>query len=80
MWGRRETMSEQSKDGGPAFPVHWEHERGSGGFLGMSLRDWFAGQVICAAITWGDANSISERAYDIADAMLARRSTPPSKG
>ncbi|MFP5480254.1 MAG: hypothetical protein ACLGIE_11285 [Alphaproteobacteria bacterium] len=48
-------MSEQTKDGGPAFPVHGGHHPDDdprnqilGG--GMSLRDWFAGQAMASLI------------------------------
>lgn len=44
-------MSNKSNDGGPAFPVCYQHENLETGekevtaaFHGMSLRDWFAGQ------------------------------------
>ncbi len=76
-------MSEELKDGGPAFPVPdpaWAN--------GMTLRDWFAGQAIqglliarAAAIDHGsqprtreeEVSSASDAAYIVADAMLAER-------
>lgn len=60
-------------DGGPAFPGD---ARGAC-YTGMTLRDWFAGQVI-SNIT-GTPADISELttaaafAYAMADAMLAQR-------
>jgi len=77
-------------DGGPAFPTdqtEYMHEKScvSGG---MTLRDWFAGQVTaglcvgCAgfigsefsAYAKGHCNAaLAERAYVLADAMLAER-------
>lgn len=69
----------QRNDGGPAFP---------GGELlfddcktpyqiGMSLRDWFAGQAISGAVANEDyANQpkiYARAAYKLADAMLAAR-------
>jgi len=73
------------KDGGQAFPrpignykkldigEHNEAQRG------MSLRDWFAGMALgglCSA-TQGlgdfENRSVTERAYALADAMLAER-------
>ena len=58
-------------DGGPAFP---------GGVSitnfakGMTLRDWFASQVICmAAHDIADPPDIANRAYAVADAMLKER-------
>ncbi len=64
------------KDGGPAFPVPdlaWLNG------LGMSLRDWFAGQAIIGLAeinvraTGFDSNLWAKNAYRIADAMLAER-------
>lgn len=43
----------------------------------MSLRDWFAGQVIASVKAWHPADkrgkSAAAIAYEIADAMLAER-------
>ena len=86
-------MSEQRKDGGPAFPVipPADYRGGSqAGYPypddGMSLRDWFAGQVlsgIMSAVCDGTHTTkrgdetpprfIARTAYGIADAMLAER-------
>ena len=33
-------------DGGPAFPTHPDSPASPAGYLGMSLRDWFAGMVL----------------------------------
>lgn len=72
-------------DNPPAFPTptgqKWDHD-----FLGMTLRDWFAGQIAAAHCTATDstgewqfrtdtypAQVIARRSYDIADAMLAER-------
>lgn len=71
-------------DGGPAFPT-------DGGTLidgtrrralesGMSLRDWFAGQVVGAYLyerfsgnhTW-EPEEIAAWSYETADAMIAER-------
>ena len=53
------------------------------GRRGMSLRDWFAGQVvngICHGLVHGirpaDIVNLTRDAYGIADAMLAERSKP----
>ena len=68
-------MSE-TNTGGPAFPVSAGHEVYSSG---MTLRDWFAGQVILAA--WqsrnvgeyeGDTSDIAACAFQLADAMIAQ--------
>ena len=71
-------MSER-KDGGPAFPVPDD----ASDMPGMSLRDWFAGQVLGGVIaaTKSDTREPNEtheqmfarRAYALADALLAAR-------
>ena len=74
-------MSEQIKDGGPAFPwPHTQYPNGEveWGLPGMTLRDWFAGQALaglmaapeCAAMGQED---IAHSAWSMADAMLAAR-------
>ena len=75
-------MSKQHETGGPAFPVP-EHldERGNGHeqSIGMTLRDWFAGQALASMTIAPDYSkgpcnaSMADRAYHIADAMLAAR-------
>ena len=70
-----------SKNGGPAFP--WREEDGQGGYdqhVGMSLRDWFAGQALAGALMnyttfkfGASADEVAHAAYDYADAMLAAR-------
>ena len=77
-------------DGGPAFPLPRESEgvseqvMRSMGFHkygdGMSLRDWFAGQVL-AGLTEEDrriflSQNLAGKAYAIADAMLEARRGP----
>jgi hypothetical protein len=70
-------------DGGPAFPTTW-WDRDSVGetvpresFPGMSLLDYFAGQVMNGM--WsndfgvGTLQEAAARAYDQAEAMLAER-------
>ena len=82
-------MSDKIKDGGPAFPHQFEdiarHPRWHQS-LGMSLRDWFAGQALmslphlCAhdtllnGVTFGQ--HVARNAYEIADAMIEARETP----
>ena len=56
---------------------------------GMTLRDWFAGQALpsvmhlCAKDTLAPGQSLLQsfagKAYDIADAMLAARTTKPGE-
>ncbi|MDE1871770.1 MAG: hypothetical protein KGI06_06050 [Candidatus Micrarchaeota archaeon] len=73
-------------DGGSAFPTApegvWDGDREQQigehrGTPGMSLRDWFAGQVLAGLmadadldLTWG---LYAEKSYQMADAMLAER-------
>ena len=53
----------------PAFPVN-----GSEQWWGMSLRDWFAGMAIIAIGAHATTHEgVAERAYALADAMLAER-------
>lgn len=74
-------MTEQPKDGGPAFPQNeWCFRRGDGS-EGMSLRDWFAGKALAglasncdeAGLSSWCAAPLADRAYEIADAMIAAR-------
>lgn len=77
-------------DGGPAFPLRVEFPTtGPHHELGMTLRDYFAGQVLSAVyheeerLFWKahfagesypfDSGTIAESAYRVADAMLAER-------
>ena len=70
-------MTETLRYGGNAFPVstidgYTEY--------GMTLRDWFAGQIAAGMVAYSGlygANNgpadIAERSYQIADAMLSAR-------
>jgi hypothetical protein len=81
-------MSEQPKDGGPAFPVLTDMSGGEAYYLatpGMSLRDWFAGQALPSLVatesennrSWQDGSRhIAAAAYAISDALLAAREVP----
>ena len=72
-------MTEQPKDGGAAFPGSVYSQSGNkiGESRGMSLRDWFAGQVLssAAALPMGEMDSAfrAKVAYAQADAMIAAR-------
>lgn len=66
----------------PAFPYSWQWEMPDGEKLwknhdGMSLRDWFAGQVLSAVYSGlpngADFTEVAELAFGVADAMLAER-------
>jgi len=63
-------MKTPSNDGGSAFPVMYVSE-------GMTLRDYFAGQALAGILSsanFGDARDwLPDRAYGLADAMLAAR-------
>jgi hypothetical protein len=76
----------QRDNGGPAFPVLELDQRSGNVFaqhMGMSLRDWFAGQVVAGLMSYpGDevsgnwhnnssSQGVANRAYELADAMLA---------
>lgn len=74
--------SPAANDGGPAFPVQELNADGTPYALtvGMSLRDYFAGQALVGLIaqsmgTAGASNPQhgAEYAYAMADAMLAAR-------
>lgn len=72
-------------DGGPAFPCdpdkHWFYTGEPNiGAMGMSLRDWFAGQALAGWLaTFNDdqvptsVKSVAKYMYEIADAMLAEQ-------
>lgn len=73
-------MSEQTKDGGPAFPL--KEPLGSDA-LGMTLRDYFAASALAGMeLTvendmgsgfWYSPSTIADRAYAIADEMIKRK-------
>ena len=70
-------MSAPQDDGGPAFPMQGNPEDRYAGYLGMSLRDWFAGMAMPAicleAVGELSESQIASDAYRIADAMLKAR-------
>ncbi len=64
-------------DGGPAYPrtettLSGNLSAGVDRYAGMSLRDWFAGQVMRNFI-WDNEASCAKECYEIADAMLEQR-------
>lgn len=78
-------MSENKRDdGGPAFPVPSPvfDDVQHGESVGMTLRDYFAGQIMAGVATklsmeWftmSDAELLAQRVYMYADAMLRARS------
>lgn len=66
----------ERNDGGPAF-AHGNPEQG--GDPGMTLRDWFAGQIASRiAVDFSDecdgyCEAIARRSYKMADALLRTR-------
>lgn len=72
----------QSHGDAPAFPVSVPG-CGDNGWHGMSLRDWFAGQVMSHMISltedahggW-DPVAVAVGCYALADAMIAERAAP----
>lgn len=81
------TKQVRLKDGGPAFPSgiirNDDGDFAYGTALGMSLRDWFAGQFAMVATCEGlkgydhicptTVQRTAQHAYALADAMLAER-------
>jgi hypothetical protein len=58
--------------GGHAFP-----KDGFSGYIGMSMRDYFAAKAMQSLIAHGVSEAhIHRHAYRFADAMLAERSKP----
>lgn len=83
-------MSEKIDDGGPAFPMQGQPEDRYEGYLGMTLRDWFAGQALAgiaqAVVSAGinsqqtpDDDYCAKWAVGLADATIAelKRITQP---
>jgi hypothetical protein len=73
-------MSEQLKDGGPAFPCEWDYINSNREAAnGMTLRDFFAAKAMQQIIgderfvLGCDPDQVADRAYMYADAMLKRR-------
>lgn len=80
-------MSDSIDDGGQAFPTPGLSDLPNGDFIypnsGMSLRDWFAGQMIaglaCHAFGMSDeelpkeASRCAAFSYAVADAMIEER-------
>lgn len=56
-------------DGGAAFPL----VAGDQAQVGMSLRDWFAGQALVGLVSDEVTASAARSAYEYADAMLTER-------
>ncbi|ANL02664.1 hypothetical protein [Rhizobium phage RHEph18] len=68
-------MSEIKTTGGPAFPGNYSYLDGMpSNYEGMTLRDWFAGQVLCgfmsAKAMHFNPDDDAAYCYRVADAML----------
>jgi hypothetical protein len=78
-------MTQTPDNGGPAFPeVAWKYDQDRGRFVesisgGMTLRDWFAGQILASCARHWIIESrasdveVAQWAYETADAMIAAR-------
>jgi len=74
-------MAEIQSDGGPAFPFTYrdadsEYSGQPETHIGMSLRDWFAGQALPGIISTAPAGARAAwvtEAYCVADEMLLER-------
>ena len=76
-------MSDSMKNGGPAFPCEVPQRASNGTWMqpklsiGMSLRDWFAGQALVGLLSLDrpDASivNVAYTSYRFADAMLEAR-------
>lgn len=77
-------MSSKIDHGGFAFPHQFEDVTGNKNWMqsqGMSLRDWFAGQMLPRIGTgWPNMENrelLARQAYQMADAMIAFRNPAP---
>lgn len=74
-------MSDQIKDGGPAFPVPLNEGQSYQGHApcdGMTLRDYFAAKAMqgfCAngPENFEDMEQVAEQSYELADYMISQR-------
>ena len=73
------------ENGGPAFPRTGDTDPRMADYdqsdwhSGMSLRDWFAGQAISPMLVQAYGTTpliLAQKAYEMADALLAERSKP----
>jgi hypothetical protein len=68
-------MEEKKTTGGQAFPRSTSYSEGT---VGMTLRDWFAGQALVGLLAHEGAEGaqhIAKSAYEYADKMLKERRT-----
>ena len=69
-----------TKDGGPAFPSEMDNAGNlDNQHIGMSLRDWFAGQALTSLssvdrdVEMFGVDEVAQECYQLADAMIAQR-------
>jgi hypothetical protein len=78
-------MSTLINDGGQAFPSTTLFDQAIVDTKGMTLRDWFAGQIILGVfadpwvrgVTEEQASHLAQKAFMVADAMLKAREVKP---
>jgi hypothetical protein len=70
-------MNQPINDGGPAFPVVFQHDEATSECYGISIRDYFAAAALQGSIanpnSTGNWEDFALDAYRYADAMLERR-------
>jgi hypothetical protein len=71
-------MKTHKDKSGPAFPSSNLYDDEGRAFMGMTLRDYFAGQALAGIMARGSGTSNAvewapEEAYAVADAMLSAR-------
>ena len=64
-------MNQDKDTGGPAFPVTFGQGLPTNKQMGLTLRDYFAGQAL--ANCTGTPGQLAVRCYEIADAMIRER-------
>jgi len=70
---RKRLIDDEPSDGGPAFGEFTRTGQYSIKTGGITVRDYFAGQALIACRNHSSEKWLAERAYKIADAMLAAR-------
>jgi uncharacterized coiled-coil protein SlyX len=65
-------MSIQINDGGPAFPVVFQHDEATSECYGISIRDYFAAAALQGNLIEQTVSNdeVAKYAYSLADAML----------
>jgi hypothetical protein len=68
-------MSHPINDGGPAFPVVFQHDEATSECHGISIRDYFAAAALQGNLIEPTVSNdqVAKYAYSLADAMLKAR-------